>query len=92
VSDIIEKLRGNSPLLFDDRIAAAAEIERLRGLLLAEARGLINAHNAACQEACGVGNLEAVRCGYRPYFEKTGRRCTNCPTDYIIDAALKEGE
>lgn len=45
---------------------------------------LIVDHNEACQKNCGVGDQEAVSCKYRPYFEKTGRRCPECPTDYQI--------
>jgi hypothetical protein len=47
--------------------------------------GAINGHNDGCQAACGKGDREAVACGYRPYFENSGRRCPNCPTYDIID-------
>lgn len=46
----------------------------------------IIAHNIECQRACGEGDQEAVACGYRPYFEASGRRCSTCPTQYMIDA------
>lgn len=53
------------------------EIERLNVL--------IDYHNHTCQSACGFGELEAVRCQYRPYFVATGRRCPECPTDWMIE-------
>lgn len=46
--------------------------------------GKITDHNNALQAQCGVGDQEAVACGYRPYFEHSGRRCPNCPTDNMI--------
>ena len=44
----------------------------------------IRQHNDDCQSMCGVGDQEAVRCKYRPYFENTGRRCPECPVDFKI--------
>lgn len=48
-------------------------------------RKLIEDHNANCQARCGVGDQEAVRCGYRKYFLNSRRRCTECPTYETID-------
>ncbi|MGD9590830.1 MAG: hypothetical protein AB7Q37_18490 [Pyrinomonadaceae bacterium] len=88
MSDISERLRtryectaGFTRDIFapEDRdldIEAADEIERLRQL--------IADHNAGCQSRCGVGEQEAVACGYRPYFERNGRRCTHCPVYEMI--------
>jgi len=49
------------------------------------AEGVIAAHNGGCQDACGHGELEAVRCGWRPYFAANGRRCPYCPVLDMID-------
>lgn len=48
-------------------------------------RGIIFAHNTALQARCGIGEQEAVACGYRPYFERNGRRCTDCPVYEMIE-------
>lgn len=53
---------------------------------LARAEAAIREHNAGCQSRCGVGEQEAVACGYRPYFERNGRRCTHCPVYEMIEA------
>lgn len=47
--------------------------------------GLLRENNEACQALCGIGDQEAVACGYRPYLLSSGRRCPNCPTFDIID-------
>lgn len=39
----------------------------------------IATHDADCQALCGIGEAEAVACGYRPYFLNNGRRCPTCP-------------
>ncbi len=52
---------------------------------LRHAEGAIAAHNSSCQDACGHGDLEADRCGWRPYFAFNGRRCPTCPVHDIID-------
>lgn len=59
-----------------EREARIAELEKYKAA--------VEAHNAECQRLCGIGDQEAVRCGYRPYFEYSKRRCTTCPTDWII--------
>lgn len=101
MSDIIERLHAatSSEPTVDEALRgpwlyaeAAAEITRLRAerdALAAESSafgGAIIAHNIECQRACGEGDQEAVACGYRPYFEASGRRCSTCPTQYMIDA------
>jgi hypothetical protein len=48
----------------------------------------VKEHNEQCQQRCGIGDQEAVRCKYRPYFEKTGRRCPDCPVHEKIDIEL----
>lgn len=58
---------------------AADYIDRLRGL--------IQAHNDGCAEACGVGDQEGVRCKYRPYFP---RHCPDCPRDWMIDTGAAD--
>ena len=52
-----------------------AENARLR-----EWRGLVGEHNATCEAACDMD-----RCGYRPYFDNNGRRCSECPHHNVID-------
>jgi hypothetical protein len=52
--------------------------------------GILERHNTSCQDLCGHGDEEAVRCGYRPYFKNNGRRCPVCPVDDIIDYAPEE--
>lgn len=39
----------------------------------------IATHDTDCQALCGIGEAEAVACGYRPYFLNNGRRCPTCP-------------
>ena len=63
--------------------AQAAEIAALRARL-AEAERAIAAHNDSCASACGIGDQEGVRCGYRDYFP---RHCPECPRGWMIDAA-----
>lgn len=66
-----------------------AERERILRGMLEEAMGLIEEHNHAMQVQCGIGDQEAVRCQYRPYFVNNGRRCTDCPVyDKIDDPRL----
>lgn len=104
MSDIIERLHAatSSEPTVDEALRgpwlyaeAAAEITRLRAerdALAAESSafgGAIIAHNIECQRACGEGDQEAVACGYRPYFEASGRRCSTCPTQYMIDTVHK---
>jgi hypothetical protein len=72
---ILHELRGRPDGAIEHE--AADELERLMNL--------IDYHNHTCQKACGFGELEAVACGYRPYFENNRRRCTNCPTDWKIE-------
>ena len=55
------------------------------------AEAAIHAHNRACQERCGRGDQEAVRCKYRPYFENNGRRCPDCPTHERIEYPVGSG-
>ena len=62
-------------------VAAIESLRAERDSLL----GRITSHNHALQAQCGVGDQEAVACKYRPYFEHSGRRCPNCPTDYMIE-------
>lgn len=84
-----------------DRSCADA-VERWYGLIIENdalraraeaAERAIKDHNDACQDQCGRGDQEAVACGYRPYFENTGRRCPTCPTYNMIDyqAAIAAG-
>lgn len=42
-------------------------------------------HNAECEARCGIGEKEAIQCGYRPYFLGNGRRCPTCPRYEMID-------
>jgi plasmid stabilization system protein ParE len=56
-------------------LAREAEVERLR-----EWRALVEEHNEGCDKACDMD-----RCGYRPYFENNGRRCSECPHYNTID-------
>jgi hypothetical protein len=51
-----------------------------------ELRALIREHNDGLRQACGLGDDEGVRCGYRPYFP---RRCPECPVQWSIDYAQR---
>lgn len=51
----------------------------------------IREYNEGCQAQCGVGDMEAVGCGYRPYFEYNRRRCPTCPTHDTIDLPADAG-
>jgi hypothetical protein len=59
---------------------------------MSDAEQAIYWHNHSCQNLCGRGELEAVRCGYRAYFAATGRRCTDCPTDWKIEYPRGSGQ
>jgi hypothetical protein len=50
-----------------------------------EAVRAIREHNDECQQSCGVGDQEAVRCKYRPYFKANGRRCPECRVYWMIE-------
>jgi hypothetical protein len=50
-----------------------------RILELEKYKHAVEEHNESCQVRCGVGDQEAVRCQYRPYFVNNGRRCPECP-------------
>lgn len=51
----------------------------------------IKEHNDECEQMCGIGDQEAVRCKYRPYLLGSGRRCPECPKYMMIEcAALTE--
>lgn len=45
----------------------------------------IETHDHECQRLCGEGDQEALGCGYRPYFEFSGRRCPHCPIHNKLD-------
>lgn len=70
-------------------LACAYEVEHREraGALtrVEELRAAIKRHNDGCQARCGYGDQEAVRCGWRPYFEGSGRRCPTCPTYNVIE-------
>lgn len=57
-----------------------------------ELEAAIRTHNKECQDLCGRGEQEAVRCQYRPYFENNGRRCPECPTQWKINVYMPEEE
>jgi hypothetical protein len=67
-----------------DKRTHEARMDRLRHRA-ESAEAAIHAHNRACQDRCGRGDQEAVRCKYRPYFEHSGRRCPDCPTHERIE-------
>ena len=84
-----EIMGGNLSFVDDDFARCLLTLRAERDALAAESSafgGAIIAHNIECQRACGEGDQEAVACGYRPYFEASGRRCSTCPTQYMIDA------
>lgn len=51
----------------------------------------ITRHDECCQDMCGRGDLEAVACGMRAYFEYNGRRCVNCPVHDKIGFPVSDG-
>ena len=61
-----------------------ARIEALRSRAESAERA-IHAHNRSCQDRCGRGDQEAVRCKYRPYLKYSGRRCPDCPVHERIE-------
>lgn len=70
--------------------AARAEIAmRAR---VAELERRITEHDEGCRDICGRGDQQAVRCGYRPYFVNSRRRCPECPMDDIIGLPDADGE
>lgn len=83
-------LRGDCQCQRDLAASAAAAIRTLSADCESLAKAL-QQHNEGCQQRCGVGDQEAVTCGYRPYFEGSGRRCPNCPVHDMIDAPRSEG-
>lgn len=43
-------------------------------------KALVLNHNADCESRCDMD-----KCGYKPYFEHSKRRCPNCPVHEMID-------
>jgi hypothetical protein len=43
-------------------------------------KALVLNHNADCESRCDMD-----RCGYKPYFEYSKRRCPDCPVHEMID-------
>ena len=43
-------------------------------------KALVLNHNADCDERCNMD-----RCGYKPYYEYSMRRCPDCPVHEKID-------
>jgi hypothetical protein len=43
-------------------------------------KALVLNHNADCESRCDMD-----KCGYKPYFEYSKRRCPNCPVHETID-------
>jgi hypothetical protein len=43
-------------------------------------KALVLNHNADCESRCDMD-----KCGYKPYFEYSKRRCPDCPTHEMID-------
>ena len=43
-------------------------------------KALVLNHNADCDERCNMD-----RCGYKPYYEYSMRRCPDCPVHVKID-------
>jgi hypothetical protein len=43
-------------------------------------KSLVLNHNADCESRCDMD-----RCGYKPYFEYSKRRCPDCPVHEMID-------
>ncbi len=67
-----DDLEGYNDALFNyERAMKEAYAARLRWLV-----NHIKYHDQCCDEACGIGELEGLGCGYRPYFP---RRCPTCP-------------
>lgn len=67
------------------RVAYMASEVDARIAELEKYKTAVEAHNAECQSMCGVGDQEAVKCGYRPYFVGSHRRCSSCPVYMKID-------
>jgi hypothetical protein len=65
----------------EEKFCLLSDVEDLKWELR-DAEGAIAAHNGECESLCGVGELEGVRCGYRPYFP---RHCSDCPRNWIIE-------
>jgi hypothetical protein len=82
----LDKMRTDAQLALQQQARPMIAVPAATLIALVDCAKAITDHNEACQAMCGIGDQEAVRCKYRPYFERTGRRCTTCPTYYMIEA------